>query len=129
MTNQIQGETLFKGWDGGATVIDNDDKWARTPWMPVESDCATYAVEVLEIESGMTLTWTVETRTRESTTATELFSTPFNTIAVQGISTASNDSDTPAKELVRYRFKTGSGASTTDFVIFRALQPSWHRDR
>ncbi len=121
MTNQMQGEILFKGWAGG-TGGGTEDDWVYTPWMPVRGDVATFAVEVIKQTSGCTLTWNVETRTRESTTATLLLSNQTNTAAA----TSSVGS---ALELVRYKFSTGSGASTSEWVVFRALQPSWQADR
>ncbi len=41
---------------------------------------------------------------------------------------ASAQNSTLAKELVRYRFKTGATASTANFVTFRALLPSWQNN-
>ena len=124
MTNQIQGETLFKGWAGAGT-----DDWVYTPWLTVRGDVATFAIEVTAV-SGVTVTWNVETRTRESTTVENVFNSN-QTISATGIDPATNDgaSDVPAKELVRYKYATGSGASTTDFVTLRALQPAWQADR
>ncbi len=121
MTNQMQGEILFKGWAGG-TGAGTEDDWVYTPWMPVRGDVATFAVEVIKQTSGCTLTWNIETRTRESVTTSLLAAEQTNTAAV-------TSSVNPALELVRYKFKTGSGFSTDEWVVFRALQPSWQADR
>jgi hypothetical protein len=126
MTNQLQGETLFAGWDG----VDPED-WAYTPWMPVRGDIGTFGVQVLQ-RNGVTLTWNVETRTSE--TSALPYATLFasdQSIGAVGTSVATNDggSDELAQEWVRYRFKTGITANVTDYVGFRALQPSWRVNR
>lgn len=123
MTNQLVGELLFAGWGGGA----GEAGWAHTPWMPVRGDFATFGVEVLAV-SGVTLTWEVQTRTAEdpaSISPASIVGSP--TIAANGVSRVLNT--TACKQLVRYRFNTGTTASTTNFVILRALQPSWQTDR
>lgn len=119
MTNQLQGELLFKGWTG----VDPAD-WAYTPWMPVRGDKATFGVEVVAI-NGVTLTWEVQTRDLENPSVS-VIATP---VGMTTVTTLYAFNATAAKQLVRYRFKTGSGASTTDYVVFRALQPSWQVDR
>ncbi|MCK5944050.1 MAG: hypothetical protein KAI24_18840 [Planctomycetes bacterium] len=123
----MQGEVLFKGWAGGSGSV-NADKWCYTPWMPVRGDLATYAVEVLGI-NGVSLKWNVETRTRESANVDDVFAVDV-TASGEGLSVAEADEvSIKAKELVRYKFYTGGGASTTEYVHFRALQPSWQTDR
>lgn len=117
MTNQMQGELLFDGWAGGSA-----DEWAYTPWLPVRGDVGTFGVEVLF--SNTTLTWDVETRTIENPTATSILASA----QTDGGSVTSNPA-TPAKQLVRYKFHTGSTASLGGRVVFRALQPSWQVDR
>ncbi len=115
MSNQVQGEILYAGVSDGFIV---------TPWMLVRGDSGTFGVEVLQA-NRVTLTWAVETRTRESNAVTAMM-VDQNT-SVVGVDTAVSTTD--ALELVRYRFSTGGTASTTDFVVFRALQPSWQVDR
>jgi hypothetical protein len=122
MTNQLQGETLFAGWSG-STAAD----WAYTPWMPVRGDIGTFGVQVLQ-RNVVDLTWNVETRTSESSTADPLFSSD-QTVSSITTGLATNTSDSPAKEWVRYKFKTGVSANVTDYVGFRALQPSWRVNR
>jgi len=124
MTNQLQGEVLFQGWSG-TTAAD----WCYTPWMPVRGDEATFGVEVLGRASSVNLNWNVETRTSESTSVEEMFTTDILSNAVGVKITAISDISVKAKELVRYKFRTGDTASTTDYVHFRALQPSWQADR
>lgn len=119
MTNQLQGEILFAGWTG---LSDTD--WAYTPWLPVRADFATFGVQVLA-RNGVTLTWEVETRTAENPTPS---ATIITAVAMSSITTATALNGTRCQQMFRYRFKTGS-ASTTDYVIFRALQPSWQVDR
>jgi hypothetical protein len=120
MTNQLQGEILFGGWTGT-----DDTDWAYTPWMPVRSDFATFGVQVLA-RNGVTLTWEVQTRTAEDPTPSASIITA---VAMSSVTTATaRNSGTRCQQMFRYRFKTGS-ASTTDYVIFRALQPSWQVDR
>jgi len=124
MTNQIQGEMLFAGVDTNPVY---------TPWMPVRGDIATFGVEVVE-RNGATLYWDVETRTLESTNIDSVFGTAPSSITGTGVFLDTNNdatapADVKAKELVRYKFTTGSTANTTDFVVFRALQPSWQNDR
>lgn len=118
MTNQMQGELLFDGWAGGS----NEDEWVYTPWLPVRGDVGTFGVEILW--SNTTLTWKVETRTIENPTAT-----PILASAQTGAGSVTSNPATPAKQLVRYKFHTGSTASTANRVVFRALQPSWQVDR
>lgn len=120
MTNQLQGEILFGGWEGGA----GEGGWAHTPWMPVRGDYGSFSVEVLRI-NGVTLTWEVQTRTLEDPTVTTIVSAQTLTTATTG----STLNSTAAKQLVRYRFQTGSTVSLTNFAIFRALEPSWQTDR
>lgn len=124
MTNQMQGEILFGGWSGSGV-----DDWAYTPWMTVRGSVATFGVQVVQ-RNGVTLTWNVETRTLESATTEALFSADQTIAAVTtGLYTNAGGSDVKAKELVRYRFHTGGSASQTDFVVLRALPPSWRADR
>ena len=120
MTNQMQGEILFAGWEGGA----GEGGWSHTPWMPVRGDFATFGVDVLVV-NGVTLTWEVQTRTAEDPTVTSIAGSP--TIATVTVGRQLNT--IACKQLVRYRFSTGSTASVTNFVVFRALQPSWQGDR
>ncbi|MCC7063406.1 MAG: hypothetical protein IT456_11415 [Planctomycetes bacterium] len=122
MTNQLQGEILFKGWAGGADAA----AWAYTPWMPVRGDVGTFGVEVTYL-GGVTLTWNVQTRSLEDpSTITTILAADQTTAAVGPVSATST---VAAKQLVRYRFSTGATASTTDFALLRALQPSWQGDR
>lgn len=125
MTNQVIGEILFAGIDSGS------GDWVYTPWMPVRGDHATFAVEVLQ-NNGTVLTWDVETRTRESATASSVFDTtkPSFSSGATGVQTKMDESTGQSiQELVRYRFGTGGTASTTSYVVFRALSPSWQIDR
>lgn len=121
MTNQLQGETLFGGWTGTAAA-----DWAHTPWVPVRGDFATFAVQVLAI-NGITLTWEVQTRTLEDPTVTTIAGSG-GSLTITTVSVGKSLNSTACKQLVRYRFKTGS-ASTTNYVTLRALQPSWQVDR
>jgi|SwirhirootsSR2_FD_contig_31_2757133_length_1394_multi_5_in_0_out_0_2 hypothetical protein len=123
MTNQIQGEILFAGWAGNSVST-----WAYTPWMPVFGDFGTFAVEVTNIK-GVTLSWDVETRTLEDPATTSSILSGTQTIAVIGTSVTQSDSGKPAKELVRYKFSTGSSVSADNFALFRSLDPSWKRNR
>lgn len=123
MTNQLQGEILFKGWDAA------NSQWVYTPWMQVRGDVGTFGVEVV-VRNGVTLTWNVETRTAEDPTDVDALFPSNQTIASVGLSFATSDpGELLARQWIRYRFATGSGASTDDYVIFRALQPSWQVNR
>jgi hypothetical protein len=121
MTNQLQGEILYEGWSGTAAA-----DWAYTPWLPVRGEYATFGVEVTSI-NGVTLTWEVLTRTLEDPNSDPNPIVASTGITSPGVSTAINTNK--AKQLVRYRFKTGSTNSTTNYVVFRALSPSWKGDR
>jgi hypothetical protein len=123
MTNQMQGEILFAGWEGGPLAAD-EKNWAHTPWMPVRGDYATFGVEVLVV-NGVTLTWEVQTRTAEDPAVTSIAGSP----TISTVTVGRQLNTTACKQLVRYRFSTGSTPSTTNFVVFRALQPSWQIDR
>jgi hypothetical protein len=120
MTNQIQGEVLFAGWVGGGS----EDGWAHTPWMPVRGDFGTFGVEIV-VAGGATLTWEVQTRKVEAAATTVVVAAASASAA--GVYLRQNT--TACEQLVRYRFNTGATASTTVFVIVRALQPSWQVDR
>ena len=120
MTNQLQGEILYAGWSG----TDSGD-WAYTPWVPVRGDFATFGVQVLTINS-VTLTWEVQTRTQEDPAATTITTAG---LALTTVTVGTTVNTTACKQLVRYRFSTGGTASTTNYVVFRALQPSWQADR
>ena len=124
MTNQLQGEILFAGWEGGSP---GEGGWAHTPWMPVRGDFATFAVEVRNISSA-TLTWEVQTRTAEDP-AVSTIAGSGGTLQISSVTTQAAQNSTACKELVRYRFQTGNSPSTLNFVHFRALQPSWQFDR
>lgn len=121
MTNQMQGEMLFAGWEGGA----NESGWVHTPWMTVRGDFATFGVEVLAV-NGVTLTWQVQTRTAEDpASVTSIAGSP----TISAVTVGRQINTTACKQLVRYRFSTGSTPSVTNFVVLRALQPSWQSDR
>ena len=124
MTNQTQGEILFEGWKGDGA---DPKTWVYTPWMPVQGDFGLFAVEITYIVSGVTLQWEVQTRTREDVTANAGMSATQTATAV-GIHSAENT--TALEELFRYRIATNTmTASKTDFVVVRALPPSWEVDR
>ena len=121
MTNQLQGEILFKGWDA------SESQWAYSPWAPVRGDIATFGVQVLARDT-VTLTWNVETRTAEDpSTVAALFASDQTAASVSTFVATSGA--VKAKQWFRYRFATGSGASASLFVMFRALQPSWEVNR
>jgi hypothetical protein len=127
MTNQLQGEILFDGWagDGGEGGVDS---WAYTPWMPVRGDIGTFGVEVL-VAGGATLAWEVQTRTEEDSSWAGISAIVTTGTGVLGLNFAINSVALPARQWVRYRFKTSSTSSVANFVIFRALQPSWQINR
>lgn len=124
MTNQLQGEVLFAGWAGsnGLEAID----WAYTPWLPARGDIATFGVEVTAVNS-VTLEWEVQTRTAEdpASIAALVAGPSVSTVTTATVTNSTNK----AKQLVRYRFKTGSSAAVSDYVVVRALQPSWQVNR
>lgn len=122
MTNQLQGEVLFKGWDS------SNGQWCYTPWIPVRGDVGTFGVEVLG-RVGVTLTWSVETRTAEDPASVTALFANQTTAATGVVSVTSDPSEVKVKQWVRYRFATGGTASTSDYVSFRALQPSWETSR
>ena len=129
MTNQMQGEILFAGWEGGSLPADAN-KWAYTPWMAVRGDIATFGVEVLQINGpgGFGLSWEVQTRTAEDP-ASLVTLVAGAAVTAPGVSTVANSANL-CKELVRYRFCTGAAAgSTANYIIVRALQPSWQQNR
>lgn len=115
MTNQVQGEILYAGVNTNPVY---------TPWMPARGDDATCGVEVLQRKTT-SLKWSVETRSLESSSVTTIVAET----SVASLGVATNPTTIGAKELIRYRFKTTGTASTTEFVVFRALQPSWQIDR
>ena len=118
---------MFAGWAGGASEAD-EDKWAYTPWMPVRGTVATFAVELIGHKT-VSLTWQVQTRKLESEAAPPTNITAATTVSTPEVSVVTSSLD-DAEQLVRYRFNTGTGtANTTDYVHFRALQPSWQVDR
>ena len=121
MTNQVQGELLFAC---------NEAYSFYTPWLPVRGDRATFGVEVIAITANCDLKWSVQTREREDPgsygdpVAPQLESSP-------GVSTmlSSSAASNLCKELVRYKLTTAGATSTSEFVVFRVLQPSWQVDR
>lgn len=123
MTNQMQGEILFRGWEGGEEPED-EGEWAHTPWMPVRGDFATFGVEVLAMTASTPLGWDVQTRTAEDPTPTTVLSS-FQSATSTGVHQVLNPVELPCKQMVRYRFRTQGAASTSLYVIFRALMPSW----
>jgi hypothetical protein len=125
MTNQLQGEILFDGWSGDPGEA-GAGTWAYTPWMPVRGDIATFGVEVL-VAGGATLAWEVQTRTAEDGFWAGISTIVSGGAGALGLNLSKNT--VPAKQWVRYRFKTSTTSSTSKFVILRALQPSWQVDR
>lgn len=119
MTNQVNGEILFQGVDAGV----------YTPWMPVRGDRGTFAVEVMQKTSGITLTWRVETRKRDEEPATPLYVTASASVTGTSTGVFTEVSTADALELVRYCFTTPGTPNASDFVVFRALNPSWQIDR
>lgn len=120
MTNQLQGEILFKGLSPG------NDEWVYTPWITVRGDIATFAVEVTAI-NGTDLTWNVETRTAEDpATIIRLFGTNQTASSVD-IHKAT--ATVKAKQQIRYLMATQSGVDAAKWVRCRALAPSWQADR
>jgi len=126
MTQQTYGETLYKGIAGSSA-----DTYVYTPWMRSSGDTAVYGVQIINISSGCTLSWNVETKNSEDadSAATALMasdqaetSTGVKYSKDGGGSTAPLDA---CLELYRYRFATGSGYSTTEGVNFRELAPAW----
>jgi hypothetical protein len=120
MTNQIQGEILF----AGVTAV-------YTPWMPVRGDIATFGVEIEQI-SNTTLKWSVQTRTTEDPNPTnygEPVATETDSALAVHLKLSSSTAANLCQELVRYKFETTGTASAANFVVFRALQPSWQVDR
>ena len=80
----------------------------------------------------MTLTWGVQTRTLEDPAVTQIIDDQTMTTVSTKEANNNNESMTtvgPAEQLVRYRYSTGSTASSADYVVFRALQPSWITNR
>lgn len=126
MTNQMQGEILFRGWEGGVDPGD-EDEWAYTPWMPVRGDFATFGVEVLAITGSTTLGWEVQTRTAEDPAVTSAFGGSIQSLTAVGVGQFMNTA--ACKQLVRYRFRTPGTVGTSSYVVFRALMPSWQADR
>lgn len=119
MTNQVQGEILFKGIDSGA------GQWVYTPWIEVLGDFATLAIEVTAI-SGVTLTWNVETRTAEdATTVVDVLSNQ----SANSVNVHWANSTGKAKQWIRFKFATGGTADLTKWVRVRALMPSWQVNR
>lgn len=130
MTNQLQGEILFAGWEGATATPADEATWAHTPWMPVRGDIATFGVQAVAAGGTISLGWEIQTRTAEdgATPTTIATGTALTGVGTSFITNALS-STTKAKQWVRYRFKTGSTPSTANYIIFRALQPSWQQDR
>lgn len=131
MTNQLQGEILFAGWEGQTSnpyAPGDEASWAHTPWMPVRGDIATFAVEAVAAGGTISLGWEIQTRTAEDGAIPTTIATGTALTGV-GTSSVTNTTGNRAKQWVRYRFKTGSTPSTSNYIIFRALQPSWQVDR
>lgn len=119
MTNQVNGEILFQGVKNGV----------YTPWMPVRGDRATFAIEVMQKTSAITLTWRVETRKREEEPGSPIYVTASASVTGGSTGVFTEVSTGDALELVRYWFTTPGTANATDYVVFRALNPSWQIDR
>jgi hypothetical protein len=99
--------------------------------MPVRGDRATFGVEFL-VRNGIDLKWTVQTRTREDANPAnygEPVATQTENATGVKLQLSSSTAANLCKELVRYKFETTGTAGTTNFVVFRALQPSWQTDR
>lgn len=117
MTNQIQGEVLFKG-------IDPASGFVYSPWLTVRGNTAVFGIEVLQI-NGVTVTWRVETRTAEDPTTSVIVAD--RTVTAVGVDPVLNTAN--AKQLVRYCVATGATSDATKWVQVRVLGPSWQADR
>lgn len=112
MTNQLQGEMLFAGWSGSTS-----EDWVYTPWMPVRGDIGTFGVQILQ-RNNVTLTWNVETRTSESAAIDALFASDQTAGAIDTFAATNvGGSNIPAKEWVRYRFKTAGTQASWDVYL------------
>jgi hypothetical protein len=124
MTNQLQGELLFKGINEAAGT----PEYVYSPWLRVMGDKATYAIEVLQITAGITVKWAVETRSLDGTSTAVLFSNV--SVTATGMSIKEADTITVlAMDLVRYRISAGATPDVTKWALLRVLPPSWQRDR
>ena len=129
MTQQTYGETLYKGIAGNSA-----DTYVYTPWMRSSGDRAVFGVEIVNISSSCTLSWNVETKNSENAdSAASALMTSDQAETTVGVKYCKDGggSMTPLNEcleLYRYRFATGSGYSTTQWVNLRELAPSWQRN-
>ena len=122
MTNQIQGEILFKGIDK------TQSQWVYSPWMPVHGFTASFAIEILQISAtAPTITWLAETRALNSNTVTTLFGEQTATaVGVKFVGPSSLTSN--PLELVRYKIATGGTSDASKWAVLRPLMPSWQQD-
>jgi len=95
----------------------------------LRGNIGTFGVEVLEANGG-TLKWSVETRTLEDPAVggEPVALTTHGGSGVQLVLSSSTVGDV-CQELVRYKFQVDGTESAANFVVFRALQPSWQNDR
>ena len=127
MTQQLQGEVLF----ARTGSITTPSQCVYTPWMKCRGSVAVFGIEIFKITSGLTLTWSVQTKTSEDpdSAASELGPATGISETTAGLKYSddgSGDMQLPGcKELYRYVFATGTTASTTEWVNFRELAPAW----
>ena len=90
--------------------------------MPRGGDSAVFTLQVMGLSSSITMTWTVETKNVED--ADSSASTVGSAVTVNASGLHYTATLTGFKELVRFRYDTGSTGSM-DWIHFRALEPSW----
>ena len=126
MTQQTYGELLFKGINPTAEL------YVYTPWMPCQGDAAVFGVQIIKITGSLTVSWNVETKavTALDSAATRLLDDDQEdaTAGVKYSGGGTSEALDGCSELYRYCFATGSGFSTTEWVILRELAPSWQQD-
>lgn len=128
MTQQTQGETLFRGIAGtGAS------SYAYGPWLHAPADAAVFGVQINNLTADLTLKWSVETKSAADTDAAATALMTDQSETSTGVKYSLNGGSSPValsgcKELYRYRFATPGVATTTEWVNFRDLSPSWQRN-
>jgi hypothetical protein len=122
MTNQIQGEILFKGIDKAS------GQWVYSPWMPVHGIMGSFGIEILQMSApAPTITWQVETRTLAANTALPICAEQTGVLGVNIIGPSSLVTN-PIQELVRYKIATGATSDASKWAVLRVLAPSWQQD-
>ena len=104
----------------GTTIFKMDGNEYYSPQFGQGGQAATFAVDVMNLVGSPTVTITIQTRTSEETSWTDVGS--FSAITSTG---AKSVDLSGINEIVRIKYSFGAGDDATDGMHFLMQAPSW----